>query len=153
MGWSRRWTGCRSAWAAVTPPGIAGESGSGKSVTSLGILGLHEGTRTRISGEIWLDGEDLARMAPDSIRELHANKVAMIFQDPLSSLHPYYSVGDQIIEAYRIHNRVGKKAARPCDRDAGPGRHPAGGDPYRRLSAPVLRWHEAARDDRDGAVV
>jgi len=92
--------------------GIVGESGSGKSVTSLGILGLHEGTSARISGEIWLDGEDLVRAAPERIRDLRGNKVAMIFQDPLSSLHPYYSVGDQVIEAYRIHNRVGKKAAR-----------------------------------------
>ena len=92
--------------------GIVGESGSGKSVTSLGILGLHEGTSARISGEIWLDGEDLVRTAPERIRELRGDKVAMIFQDPLSSLHPYYSVGDQIIEAYRIHNRVSKKAAR-----------------------------------------
>ena len=92
--------------------GIVGESGSGKSVTSLGILGLHEGTSARISGEIWLDGEDLVRAAPERIRGLRGNKVAMIFQDPLSSLHPYYSVGDQIIEAYRLHNRVSKKAAR-----------------------------------------
>jgi peptide/nickel transport system ATP-binding protein len=92
--------------------GIVGESGSGKSVTSLGILGLHEGTSAWISGEIWLDGEDLVRTAPERIRQLRGNQVAMIFQDPLSSLHPYYSVGDQIIEAYRIHNRVSKKAAR-----------------------------------------
>ncbi len=62
-------------------PGILGESGSGKSVTSLGILGLHEGTSTRISGEIWLDGEDLVRTAPERIRELRGNKVAMILQD------------------------------------------------------------------------
>ena len=92
--------------------GIVGESGSGKSVTSLGILGLHQGTSARISGEIWLDGEDLLRTAPEHLRELRGSKVAMIFQDPLSSLHPYYPVGNQIIEAYRLHNRVSKKAAR-----------------------------------------
>jgi len=92
--------------------GIVGESGSGKSVTSLGILGLHEGTNALISGEIWLDGEELVGTTPARIRQLRGDKVAMIFQDPLSSLHPYYSVGDQIIEAYRIHNDVSRKAAR-----------------------------------------
>jgi len=92
--------------------GIVGESGSGKSVTSLGIAGLHQGTNAQVSGEIWLDGENLVAAAPARVRQLRGNKVAMIFQDPLSSLHPFYSVGDQIIEAYRIHNDVSKKAAR-----------------------------------------
>ncbi len=92
--------------------GIVGESGSGKSVTSLGILGLHEGTNARITGEIWLDGEELVSTSTARIRQLRGNKVSMIFQDPLSSLHPYYSVGDQIMEAYRIHNDVSKNAAR-----------------------------------------
>ncbi len=92
--------------------GIVGESGSGKSVTSLAILGLHQGTSARISGQIWLDGEELVSAGPARVRELRGNKMAMIFQDPLSSLHPYYSVGNQIIEAYRIHNDVSKQAAR-----------------------------------------
>ncbi|HET7016211.1 MAG TPA: ABC transporter ATP-binding protein [Streptosporangiaceae bacterium] len=92
--------------------GIVGESGSGKSVTSLAIIGLHEGTNAAISGEIWLDGENLLAAPPARIRALRGDKVAMIFQDPLSSLHPYYTIGDQIIEAYRIHNDVSKKAAR-----------------------------------------
>jgi peptide/nickel transport system ATP-binding protein len=92
--------------------GIVGESGSGKSVTSLAIVGLHAGTSADITGEIWLDGENLLRATPARIRQLRGSKVAMIFQDPLSSLHPYYSVGDQIIEAYRIHTDVSKKAAR-----------------------------------------
>ena len=92
--------------------GIVGESGSGKSVTSLGILGLHEGTNALISGEIWLDGEELVSAMPARIRQLRGSKMAMIFQDPLSSMHPYYTVGDQIIEAYRIHNDVSKTAAR-----------------------------------------
>jgi peptide/nickel transport system ATP-binding protein len=92
--------------------GIVGESGSGKSVTSMGIMGLHHGTRAQISGHIRLDGEELVGAPQDRIRELRGNKMAMIFQDPLSSLHPYYKVGDQIIEAYRIHNDVSKKVAR-----------------------------------------
>jgi peptide/nickel transport system ATP-binding protein len=91
--------------------GIVGESGSGKSVTSLGIMGLHHGSNARISGKIWLDGEDLVAATPARVRELRGNKVAMIFQDPLSSLHPYYTVGNQIMEAYRIHNKVSRAAA------------------------------------------
>ncbi len=92
--------------------GIVGESGSGKSVTSLGIMGLHHGSNAQISGRIWLDGEELLAATPGRVRELRGSKMAMIFQDPLSSLHPYYTVGNQIAEAYLIHNDVGKKAAR-----------------------------------------
>ncbi|GLW08240.1 dipeptide/oligopeptide/nickel ABC transporter ATP-binding protein [Microtetraspora sp. NBRC 13810] len=92
--------------------GIVGESGSGKSVTSLGILGLHKGGHARISGEIWLDGEELVSASADAVRKLRGKKMAMIFQDPLSAMHPYYTVGHQIVEAYRIHNQVSKAAAR-----------------------------------------
>jgi peptide/nickel transport system ATP-binding protein len=93
--------------------GIVGESGSGKSVTSLGIMGLHHGSSARITGEIKLDGEDLVGANPDRVRELRGGKMAMIFQDPLSSLHPYFKIGDQIAEAYRIHHRdASKKQAR-----------------------------------------
>src|SRR5499427_9033631 len=91
--------------------GIVGESGSGKSVTSLGIMGLHHGSNAKISGSIWLDGEDLVAASAGRVRQLRGSKVAMIFQDPLSSLHPYYTVGAQISEAYLIHNKVSKKAA------------------------------------------
>ncbi|MFF3640604.1 ABC transporter ATP-binding protein [Streptomyces sp. NPDC002564] len=97
--------------------GIVGESGSGKSVTSLGILGLHTAgqygrRRARISGEIWLNGQELLSADPDTVRKLRGREMAMIFQDPLSALHPYYSIGKQITEAYRVHNDVDKKAAR-----------------------------------------
>jgi len=92
--------------------GIVGESGSGKSVTSLGILGLHNRRNAKVSGEIWLDGTEIVGAAPDTVRLLRGKKMAMIFQDPLSSLHPYYSVGWQIIEAYRTHNKVSKQVAR-----------------------------------------
>jgi peptide/nickel transport system ATP-binding protein len=92
--------------------GIVGESGSGKSVTSLGIMGLHQGTNARIEGQIWLNGEELVSASPSRVRELRGSNMAMIFQDPLSSLHPYYTVGAQIAEAYLVHNEVSKKAAR-----------------------------------------
>nr|WP_203645197.1 ABC transporter ATP-binding protein [Streptomyces sp. SID14478] len=95
---------------------IVGESGSGKSVTSLAIMGLHRlgarGKNVRMSGEIWLDGKELISAAPDDVRRLRGRDMAMIFQDPLSAMHPYYTIGAQIVEAYRIHNDVTKKAAK-----------------------------------------
>jgi peptide/nickel transport system ATP-binding protein len=92
--------------------GIVGESGSGKSVTSLAIMGLHHGTRAQITGHITLDGEELVGAPAGRVRALRGSKMAMIFQDPLSALHPYYTVGAQIAEAYLVHNKVSKQAAR-----------------------------------------
>jgi peptide/nickel transport system ATP-binding protein len=92
--------------------GIVGESGSGKSVSSSAILGLHRGTNAQVSGEILLDGVDLLQISDEEMRWRRGREVAMIFQDPLSAMHPYYTVGNQIAEAYRIHNDVSKKAAR-----------------------------------------
>ena len=92
--------------------GIVGESGSGKSVTSQAIMGLHNRTKARLDGQIWLDGEDVLTLDQDEMRRLRGQKVAMIFQDPLSSLHPFYKIGDQIVEAYRVHNKVTKAEAR-----------------------------------------
>jgi peptide/nickel transport system ATP-binding protein len=92
--------------------GIVGESGSGKSVTSMAVMGLHQGTRAEMSGSIRLDGQELVGAGAETVRALRGKKMAMIFQDPLSSMHPFYTVGNQIIEAYRIHNDVSRKQAR-----------------------------------------
>jgi peptide/nickel transport system ATP-binding protein len=92
--------------------GIVGESGSGKSVSSSAILGLHRRTNARVSGEILLDGDDLLTITDDDMRQRRGKQVAMIFQDPLSAMHPYYTVGNQIAEAYQVHHDVSKKAAR-----------------------------------------
>ncbi|MCX4588180.1 ABC transporter ATP-binding protein [Streptomyces sp. NBC_01481] len=96
--------------------GIVGESGSGKSVTSLAVMGLHSqgprGKNVRMSGEIWLGGKELVAADPDEVRRMRGQEMAMIFQDPLSAMHPYYTVGAQIVEAYRVHNDVSKKIAR-----------------------------------------
>jgi peptide/nickel transport system ATP-binding protein len=92
--------------------GIVGESGSGKSVSSSAILGLHRGTNAQVSGRITLDGVDLLTLSDEEMRKRRGRDVAMIFQDPLSSMHPYYTVGNQIAEAYLVHNDVSKKAAR-----------------------------------------
>jgi peptide/nickel transport system ATP-binding protein len=91
--------------------GIVGESGSGKSVTSQAILGLHRRTRARTSGQIILDGEDLMAVGNERLRALRGNKMAMIFQDPLSALHPYYTVGAQIVEGIRVHHSDMSKSA------------------------------------------
>jgi len=92
--------------------GIVGESGSGKSVTSLSIMGLHKPGTVRMQGSIRLDGQELVGAPAETVRGLRGKKMAMIFQDPLSAMHPFYTVGDQIIEAYQVHNKVPKKAAR-----------------------------------------
>lgn len=89
--------------------GIVGESGSGKSVTSLAIMGLHRGTRAQVSGSIMLGDTDLVSASDADLRARRGHDVAMIFQDPLSALHPYYTVGNQIMEAYLVHH-PGKKA-------------------------------------------
>jgi len=92
--------------------GIVGESGSGKSVTSMSVMGLHKRGTANISGEILLDGANLIEASAEDVRRMRGKRMAMIFQDPLSAMHPYYTVGNQIIEAYRIHNDVSKKKAR-----------------------------------------
>jgi peptide/nickel transport system ATP-binding protein len=92
--------------------GIVGESGSGKSVTSLGVMGLHNRRTTTMSGQIWLNGTELVSASAEDVRRLRGKNMAMIFQDPLSSLHPFYTIGHQIVEAYRVHNDVSKDVAR-----------------------------------------
>ena len=90
---------------------IVGESGSGKSVTSLAIMGL-AGKNAQVSGEIFIDGEDMLEASGGDMRGVRGSKVAMIFQDPLSALHPFYTIGVQLVEAIRIHNNLSKRKAR-----------------------------------------
>ncbi len=92
--------------------GIVGESGSGKTVSSLTTLGLTRSRTTRISGRIVFGGQDLLTASNDELRRIRGNEIAMIFQDPLSSLHPFYKVGHQLVEAIRIHRDMSKSAAR-----------------------------------------
>jgi peptide/nickel transport system permease protein len=90
---------------------LVGESGSGKSVTSLAITGLLPGEAHIAGGTALLDGKDLLRLPEDQLRRLRGNDMAMIFQDPSSSLNPVHRVGDQIAEAIRAHRPVSARAA------------------------------------------
>jgi peptide/nickel transport system ATP-binding protein len=90
--------------------GIVGESGSGKSVTCLSIMGLARGGR--VSGQANFQGKDLLKTHNDQLREVRGKQIAMIFQDPLSSLHPFYKVGSQIAEMILAHEKMSKKDAR-----------------------------------------
>src|SRR5881227_296409 len=92
--------------------GIVGESGSGKSVTCLTIMGLNAKRNTITSGEALWKGEDLLTMAPRKLRQLRGNDIAMIFQDPMTSLNPVHSIGKQLVEAIQLHQDVSMKVAR-----------------------------------------
>ncbi|GGS66670.1 glutathione ABC transporter ATP-binding protein [Streptomyces tanashiensis] len=91
---------------------LVGESGSGKSTVAGALLGLHRGTGARVGGSVRVGGIDVAAAGPAELRRLRGGVAAMVFQDPLSALDPYYAVGDQIAEVYRIHHPVSRKAAR-----------------------------------------
>jgi len=93
--------------------GIVGESGCGKSVTSLSIMKLIPQPPGKITnGEIWLNGENLVQASEKRMREIRGNEVAMIFQEPMTSLNPLFTIGNQLIEGIRIHKKMSKKEAR-----------------------------------------
>jgi peptide/nickel transport system ATP-binding protein len=92
--------------------GIVGESGSGKSVSMLTVMGLSRSRNAEISGTAMFEGQDLLEASDQDMRHVRGNEIAMIFQDPLSSLHPFYKVGWQLIEAIRAHREVSKAQAK-----------------------------------------
>jgi peptide/nickel transport system ATP-binding protein len=92
--------------------GVVGESGSGKSVSFLTVMGLIDRKNAKVEGEIIFQGQDLLKLPKDELRLVRGAKIGMIFQDPMSSLHPFYKVGDQIAEAIRAHQDISKKEAR-----------------------------------------
>jgi ABC-type dipeptide/oligopeptide/nickel transport system ATPase component len=92
--------------------GIVGESGSGKSVSALTMMRLLDIPPAEIrSGEIWFDGKEILSMPMERMRAIRGNDMAMIFQEPLTSLNPVFTIGDQIAEQVQRHKKVGKKAA------------------------------------------
>lgn len=91
--------------------GVVGESGSGKSVTFMTVMGLIERKTAEISGEIIFEGRDLLKVPDDELRQIRGNRIGMVFQDPMTSLHPYYKVGTQIAEAILTHRDTSKEEA------------------------------------------
>ena len=89
---------------------IVGESGSGKSVTAMTLMGLTRGHNARIEGHAALDGQELLTASEAQLRKIRGASIAMIFQDPMSSLDPVYRIGDQIVEQIRVHDRTVTKA-------------------------------------------
>src|SRR6266480_4117358 len=92
--------------------GIVGESGSGKSVTMMSVMRLINDPNARFEGEVLFKGHDMMTLNPEQIREVRGTGIAMIFQDPMTSLNPVHRVGKQIAEQIRAHDHVSKQAAR-----------------------------------------
>lgn len=92
--------------------GVVGESGCGKSVTSLSMLQLINKPGKIVKGEVLFNGEDLTKLTENQIRKIRGNKISMIFQEPLTSLNPVFTIGSQISEAIRLHQNVSKEQAK-----------------------------------------
>ena len=92
--------------------GIVGESGSGKSVTSLSIMGLLQYPGRVVDGEILLNGEDILTYSKNQMRRVRGKEIAMIFQDPMTSLNPVYTIGNQIMEMILEHEKMSRREAR-----------------------------------------
>jgi oligopeptide/dipeptide ABC transporter ATP-binding protein len=90
---------------------IVGESGSGKSVTAMTLMGLTRGANSRFGGSAKLHGQELVTASEDTLRRIRGEEIAMIFQDPISSLSPVHRIGDQIVEQIRAHEKISKAEA------------------------------------------
>lgn len=98
--------------------GLVGESGCGKSITALSIMRLVAPPGKIVAGEILFEGRDLLKLSNAEMRSMRGNDVAMIFQDPMTSLNPVFTVGEQIAEALRLHRKLSRKEARAAAADA-----------------------------------
>jgi len=132
--------------------GIVGESGSGKSVSALAILGLHRAQSTQIpTGAIRYGGKDLLKTSAREMRGIRGREIAMIFQDPMSSLNPVLTIGDQIMEPLRKHQKLSSSAARKRALEMLElVRIPNAGQRLGRISTSAFRWYAPAGHDRDG---
>jgi peptide/nickel transport system ATP-binding protein/oligopeptide transport system ATP-binding protein len=111
--------------------GLVGESGCGKSITALSVMRLIGAPGKIVSGEILFDGKDLLKLSDSEMREMRGDDIAMIFQDPMTSLNPVFTIGEQISEALRLHRKLSKKQARQATIEAM--REVAIPDPARRV--------------------
>lgn len=92
--------------------GVVGESGAGKSLTGSAIIGLLDAPGRLVSGEVWLKGQRIDTLRGEDMRAIRGKHIGMVFQDPLTSLNPLYSIAEQLIETIRTHLQVSEKAAR-----------------------------------------
>ena len=111
--------------------GLVGESGCGKSITALSVMRLIAPPGKIVSGEIYFDGKDLLKLPDHEMRQMRGDDIAMIFQDPMTSLNPVFTVGEQIAEALRLHRKLSRKEARNATIEAM--REVAIPDPARRV--------------------
>ena len=134
--------------------GVVGESGCGKSVHALSIMRLIPMPPGKIEdGEVIFRGRDLLKLNEDEMRRVRGAEIAMIFQDPMTSLNPVKTIGFQIMEALKLHQGMERPGARAIGRAARSGGHPGSSPAARRLPPPVLRRDAAARDDRHGTLL
>ena len=135
--------------------GVVGESGCGKSVTALSIMRLFPSPPGRIAGgRIWFKGRELTALTGREMRAIRGCEIGMIFQEPMTSLNPVYSVGDQIVEAIRLHQDLSRSAIRETGGgDAGGGGDRLAGEAFPRVSAPDERRDASAGDDRHGPLL
>src|SRR5882762_7634939 len=98
--------------------GLVGESGCGKSITALSIMRLIAPPGKIVGGEILFDGKNLLKLSDAEMREIRGDDIAMIFQDPMTSLNPVFKVGEQIAEALRLHRKLSRREARLAAIDA-----------------------------------
>ncbi len=134
--------------------GLVGESGCGKSMTALSIMRLIAPPGKIVAGEILFDGRNLLQVSNSDMRDVRGNDIAMIFQDPMTSLNPVFTVGEQIAEALRLHRNLSRFAQRRApgrDRCHARSFDSRSGPACCGLSAPAFRRHAPKGDDRDGA--
>ena len=130
---------------------LVGESGCGKSVTALSLLRLLPGN-AQVSGSIRLDGQDVLELSSQQLRTVRGGEIAMVFQEPMTSLNPAFSVGNQIAEVLRLHQGLrGDRRASACPGIAAHGQDRCGGQAARVLPARTLRRHASAGHYRHGA--
>ena len=131
--------------------GIVGESGCGKSTLAMATMGLL-GSQARVRGNVVFEGRDLVALSEEERRALRGDRMAMIFQDALTSLDPTYAVGEQVAEAIRAHRDVTKAQAKDASAEAVARRgHPGAGAPLRRTATSPVRRHAATSGGRRGA--
>ena len=129
--------------------GIVGESGSGKSVTAYSVMGLTAYPGKLVGGTVWFNGHEIEKMKEKDFRKIRGNEVSIIFQDPMTSLNPVYTIGNQIVEVIRLHTKKNKAGSLGTRRGAaGAGRHQRAGKAPEAVPPRAVRRYAPARDDR-----